>query len=78
MDILIKVLIGLLFSSQSFAGLPPTSSKISTDINNVTTFNYQFPNFTGIHTGVTLSLGINSPSGEERGLIHLPAPEFLM
>ena len=49
-------------------GLPPTSSKISTDANEVTTFKFDFPNFTGTHTGTDLSLGINSVPGGGTGL----------
>lgn len=60
-------LIGLLLPASALAGLPPTTSKISTDTNNVTTFNYQFPNFTGTHTGTTLSLGVNSIAGGGTG-----------
>lgn len=39
------------------AGLPPTSSKDSSDSNSITTFQFQFPNFAGTHTGTTFSLG---------------------
>ena len=49
-------------------GLPPTSSKISSDANEVTTFKFDFPNFTGTHTGTDLSLGINSVAGGGTGL----------
>ncbi len=64
----ILLLAALIFAAEfSFAGLPPTSSKVSTDASNVTTFNYQFPNFTGTHTGITLSLGINSIAGGGTG-----------
>lgn len=49
------------------AGLPPTTSQITGDSNNITTFNYQFPNFTGTHTGTTVSLGVNSLSGGGTG-----------
>jgi hypothetical protein len=48
-------------------GFPPTSSKLSTDTSNVTTFNYQFPNFTGTHTGITMSLLVNSIAGGGTG-----------
>lgn len=64
-----RFLIGFLFIVQAaYAGFPPTSSKISGDTSNITTFNYQFPNFTGTHTGITLSLGINSVAGGGTGL----------
>lgn len=53
----------VLVISQAFAGLPPTTSKVSGDANNITTFNYQFPNFTGTHTGTTISLGVNGIAG---------------
>lgn len=48
--------------------LPPTSTKVSGDANNVTTFNFLFPNFTGTHTGASLSLGVNSVVGGGTGL----------
>lgn len=47
--------------------LPPTSSKISSDANEVTTFKFDFPNFTGTHTGTLLSLGVNSIAGGGTG-----------
>src|ERR1700722_19525303 len=58
-------------------GLPPTSTKISTDVNPVTTFFFQFPNFTGTHTGATLSLGVNSPAGGGTGLSTFVAGDIL-
>lgn len=63
MRVLRRVLAGLLLSSLALGGLPPTTSRNSTDTNNVTTFNFQFPNFTGTHTGTTFSLGVNGISG---------------
>jgi hypothetical protein len=59
-------------------GLPPTSSKLSTDASNITTFNYQFPNFTGTHTGITLALGINSVAGGGTGVASLSANQVLL
>lgn len=53
-----KLFAVLLITSQAFAGLPPTTSKISGDSSNVTTFNFQFPNLTGTHTGTTVSIPI--------------------
>lgn len=47
--------------------LPPTSSKISSDANEVTTFKFDFPNFTGTHTGTQLSLDVNSAAGGGTG-----------
>lgn len=65
---MIKNILLLLFTTNTaFAGLPPTTSKVSTDANNVTTFNFQFPNFTGTHTGTTVSLGVNSIAGGGTG-----------
>lgn len=63
-----KYLILLLFSLNAFAGFPPTTSKVVGDTNNVTTFNYQFPNFAGTHTGTTVSLGILNATGGGTGL----------
>ena len=48
----------LLLTTTANAGLPPTTSKGSNDASNVTTFNFQFPQFTSTHTGVTNSLSI--------------------
>ena len=62
-----SILLFLLFSSLSYGGLPPTTSKDSADSSNITTFFYQFPNFTGTHTGVTFSLGVNSITGGGTG-----------
>lgn len=56
-----------LFAATVLAGLPPTSSKDLTDTSNITTFNYQFPNFTGTHTGTTFSLGVNGLAGGGTG-----------
>ena len=51
------------FIGPVLAGLPPTTSKVNGDASNITTFNYQFPNFSGTHTGTTVSLGAMSFSG---------------
>lgn len=52
-------LIQFLIASQAIAGLPPTTSKLSGDSVNVTTFNYQFPNFTGTHAaGNTTTINV--------------------
>jgi hypothetical protein len=61
----------LLLTAIAQAGLPPTTSKLSTDTNNVTTFFYDFPNFTGTHSGVTVSLGVDSVAGGGTGLANL-------
>lgn len=57
----------ILLTQIAYAGLPPTTSKVSSDSTNTVTFNYQFPNFTGTHTGPTLSLGVNGLSGGGSG-----------
>lgn len=51
-----------------FGGLPPTTSKLSGDVNPVTTFNYEFPYFTGTHTGVTTSLNLLGVTGGGTGI----------
>lgn len=56
-----------LMISCAHAGLPPTTSKLSSDSTDVTTFKYRFPNFTGTHTGTTVSLGVNSIAGGGTG-----------
>src|ERR1700677_1313759 len=48
-------------------GLPPGNSKFSTDTNPITTFFWQFPNFTGSHSGVTATVGVNSIAGGGTG-----------
>lgn len=50
------LLIALLLGQTAWAGLPPTTSKISGDASDKVTFKYQFPNLTGTHTGTTVSL----------------------
>jgi hypothetical protein len=50
-------------ASIALSGLPPTSAKDSADSSGLTTFFFQFPNFTGTHTGPTFSLGVNSIAG---------------
>lgn len=62
-----KLLLFLLISYQANAGLPPTSSKGSGDSTNITTFNFQFPNFAITHTGVTASLGVLGVAGGGTG-----------
>jgi hypothetical protein len=58
--------------------LPPTSSKISSDTNEVTTFKFDFPNFTGTHTGTLVSLDINSVAGGGTGLASLTANNVIL
>lgn len=60
-------LITYLFASLAFAGLPPTTSRVSGDVNNVTTFNFQFPNFAGTRTGTTTVFGVNGVAGGGTG-----------
>lgn len=45
------------------AGLPPTTSKVSGDSTDITTFKYRFPNFTGTRSGTTIQLDVNSIAG---------------
>ena len=47
---------------------PPTTVKSSSDTTAIPTYNFQFPNFTGTHTGGQFSLGINSVAGGGTGL----------
>jgi hypothetical protein len=59
-------------------GLPPGNSKFSTDTNPVTTFFWQFPNFTGSHSGVTATVGTNSVAGGGTGDTTLTANNLLV
>jgi len=58
--------------------LPPTATKFSSDANNVTTFFFDFPNFTGSHSGVTATLGVNSVAGGGTGLATLTANSVII
>lgn len=53
----------------AYAGLPPTTSTIIGDTADVTTFHFDFPNFTGTHTGTRLTLGVNSIAGGGTGQV---------
>src|ERR1700677_201556 len=59
-------------------GLPPGNSKFSNDTNPVTTFFWNFPNFTGSHSGVTATVGVNSVAGGGTGLSTLTAGSVLV
>jgi hypothetical protein len=66
---ILNFLLAFAFTIQpAYGGLPPTTSKVTGDTSNVTTFNYQFPNFAGTHTGTTLSLGLLSAAGGGTGI----------
>lgn len=57
------LLISLLLTCSVFAGLPPTTSKISGDSTKKTTFDYEFPNFSGTHAGTKVTVdGVTSLS----------------
>ena len=59
-----KILILLMLSVSATAGLPPTTSKLQGESTKTTTFNYEFPNFTGTHNGTTTTLGtLGIPGG---------------
>ena len=60
----------LLVTVLVYAGLPPTTSKISGDSSNVTTFNFQFPNFAGTHSGTTVSVNSVSLSSGATGTLQ--------
>jgi hypothetical protein len=51
------LILTLLLFNTAIANLPPTSSKIDGDATKKTTFDFEFPNFTGTHVGskVTIS-----------------------
>lgn len=51
----------------AIASLPPTTSKISGDSVKKTTFNFEFPNFSGTRTGTTTTLGTLSIAGGGTG-----------
>lgn len=64
-----KKLINLffIFTSLAHAGLPPTTAKSSSDSTDIATFKFRFPNFTGSHSGIVFSLGVNSIAGGGTG-----------
>lgn len=72
------ILLAMLLCNSAFAGFPPTTSKVSSDSNNTVTFNYQFPNFTGTHTGTTVSLGVNSVAGGGTGQSSLTSNNVIL
>jgi len=75
-----KLIISLSFllSQLAFAGLPPTTSKGSGDASNITTFNYQFPNFSVTHTGATAAFNILGAAGGGTGLGTLTLNSLLV
>lgn len=46
----------LLLPALTFANLPPTTSKIDGDTSKKTTFDFEFPNFSGTHAGTKVSI----------------------
>lgn len=57
------LLISLLLTCSVFAGLSPTTSKISGDSTKKTTSDYEFPNFSGTHAGTKVTIdGVTSLS----------------
>lgn len=62
-----KLLLGLLLATNTFAGLPPTTSQGIGDASDLTTFKYRFPNFAITHTGTVATLGTLSTSGGGTG-----------
>lgn len=70
---MIKLIVFLnILTSFAFAGLPPTTSKLNGDANNVTTFNFQFPNMTGTHSGVTTTFDLLNMTGGGTGAALSP------
>lgn len=57
----------LILAQLAYADFQPTTSKVTGDSTDIVSFNYRFPNFTGTHTGVVLSLGVNSIAGGGTG-----------
>lgn len=63
-----KIIAGLLLiPALTLAGLPPTTVKDSGDSTDITTFKFRFPNFTGSHSGIIYTLGVNSAAGGGTG-----------
>lgn len=62
----------MLLGLTTWAGLPPTTSQVSGDPSKKTTFDFLFPNFTGTHTGTSVSLGVNGVAGGGTGLSSAP------
>lgn len=70
-----KILIILLFPLIALAGLPPTTTKLQNETNSSTSFFFDFPRFTGTHTGVTTTFGteIQSTGTVDGGVLAINA-----
>ncbi len=66
---LIAFLAILLQLSPAYAGLPPTTSKVSGDSTDITTFNFRFPNFAASRSGVVTTLGTLAIAGGGTGVV---------
>lgn len=62
------IFLSLFLCSCVDAGLPPTTSKASGDSTNITTFNFQLPNFSVTHTGVTAQFNLLNTTGGGTGV----------
>lgn len=60
------------------AGFPPTTSRISGESVDSTTFTFRFPNFTGTRSSSIISLGVNSVAGGGTGLGTLTASNLII
>lgn len=67
MRLLASFVLCMIIASYALAGLPPTSSRITGESVDATTFTFRFPNFTGTRTGTVISLGVNSVAGGGTG-----------
>lgn len=75
---LLRLFVVICLAQNAFAGLPPTTVKDSLDATDIVTFKFRFPNFTGSHSGVIYSLGVNSVAGGGTGLATLTANNVIL
>jgi len=61
----------IFFPIFTWAGFPPTATKVQGDANFQTTFNFDFSIFNGTHTGTTAALNYLTPAGGGTGLTAL-------
>lgn len=75
---LISLFLAILISTTALAGLPPTTTKGSNDVSDVTTFKFLFPNVTFTHAGTSASFGLVGVASGGTGQTSLTANSVLL